>query len=84
MIQAAVRCGSGPSLTINESVQSHDRADHSPHRAGRRRERDRLIEQLQKAGRLEDVETIDAFHKVREGRNGGGDPWYTDGDLRIG
>jgi len=25
-----------------------------------------------------------AFHKVREGKNGGGDPWRTDGRLFVG
>ena len=28
--------------------------------------------------------TIADFHKVRDGRNGGGDPWHTDGDLHVG
>ena len=27
---------------------------------------------------------VDGFHKVREGKNGGGDPWRTDGDLDVG
>lgn len=47
-------------------------------------ERDRLLEQLQGANRLQEVESVDDFHKVRTGRNGGGDPWHTDGRLAIG
>lgn len=47
-------------------------------------ERDHLFHDLQRTGRLVDVQVIDNFHQVREGRNGGGDPWYTDGQLRLG
>ena len=47
-------------------------------------ERDRLFGQLEKTGRLAKVEIIDDFHEIREGRNGGGDPWYTDGRLFVG
>jgi hypothetical protein len=47
-------------------------------------ERDRLFAQLKAAGRLASVETIDDFHPIREGRNGGGDPWRTDGRLLVG
>jgi hypothetical protein len=27
---------------------------------------------------------VDPFHRVREGRNGGGDPYVTDGRLAVG
>jgi hypothetical protein len=27
---------------------------------------------------------IRGFHKNLQGRNGGGDPWHTDGDLAVG
>lgn len=47
-------------------------------------ERDRLFEQLEQTGRLDRVEIVDDFHEIREGRNGGGDPWYTDGRLFVG
>lgn len=47
-------------------------------------ERGHLFADLQQTGRLIDVHFIDDFHKVREGRNGGGDPWHTDGRLEIG
>jgi hypothetical protein len=30
------------------------------------------------------VHYLDGFHKIREGRNGGGDPWHTDGRLLMG
>ena len=47
-------------------------------------ERDRLFDDLKKTGRLTSIEAIDEFHKVLEGRNGGGDPWHTDGRLMLG
>lgn len=47
-------------------------------------ERDHLIETLKQAGGLSSVQVITDFHKVREGRNGGGDAWQTDGRLLIG
>jgi hypothetical protein len=48
------------------------------------RERDYLIRQLDETGDLSEVYAIDGFHKVLQGRNGGGDPWYTDGRLLVG
>ena len=47
-------------------------------------ERDHLFTSLKKTGDLIDVQIIDNFHKVCEGRNGGGDPWHTDGRLFSG
>jgi len=47
-------------------------------------ERDRLFEELRQTGELETVETIPDFHTIRSGRNGGGDPWFTDGSLFVG
>jgi hypothetical protein len=44
-------------------------------------ERDLLVADLEKAGRVAKTEWIDGFHKELRGRNGGGDPWYTDGKL---
>jgi hypothetical protein len=46
-------------------------------------ERDRLIAQLTKAGYSEDLYWKDDFHFKREGRNGGGDRWHTDGRLAV-
>jgi hypothetical protein len=47
-------------------------------------ERDLLFKDLQATGDLAEVYFIDDFHKVRQGKNGGGDPWYTDGRLEVG
>ena len=47
-------------------------------------ERDRLMHDLQQTGDLSETYTINDFHKVRDGRNGGGDPWHTDGRLMVG
>jgi hypothetical protein len=47
-------------------------------------ERDHLIDGLQQTGDLAEVYTIDHFHQALEGRNGGGDPWRTDGRLLVG
>jgi hypothetical protein len=47
-------------------------------------ERDHVMESLRATGELADVVPVEDFHKVREGRNGGGDPWRTDGTLLIG
>jgi len=47
-------------------------------------ERDYLFGCLEKTGALADQYTVDGFHKQLEGRNGGGDPWRTDGALYVG
>ena len=47
-------------------------------------ERDHLIAGLTATGQLTDLKTVADFHRIREGKNGGGDPWYTDGQLRMG
>ena len=47
-------------------------------------ERDYLFHDLQATGDLAEVYFIDGFHKVLKGRNGDGDPWYTDGRLEVG
>ena len=44
-------------------------------------ERDLLIADLTKAGRVNELRWVDGFHKELQGRNGGGDPWRTDGRL---
>ena len=48
------------------------------------KERDYLFDDLEKTGHLSQRFIISDFHKIREGRNGGGDPWHTDGDLYAG
>jgi hypothetical protein len=47
-------------------------------------ERDYLFECLKKSGDLASFEDIPGFHKQLSGKNGGGDPWRTDGDLYLG
>jgi LssY C-terminus len=47
-------------------------------------ERDYLFQCLEKTGDLAEHYVVDNFHKIKEGKNGGGDPWYTDGNLYVG
>ena len=47
-------------------------------------ERDYLFKCLEETGDLSETYFVDDFHKVRKGRNGGGDPWETDGRLSVG
>ncbi len=47
-------------------------------------ERDYLFRCLEQTGDLAERYVVDDFHKVREGKNGGGDPWHTDGKLYVG
>jgi hypothetical protein len=47
-------------------------------------ERDKVIADIRRAGYLAREDWIDGFHKVLQGRNGGGDPWHTDGRLAVG
>jgi len=46
-------------------------------------ERDRLIAELQQAGEAEEVYWVNGFHQELSGKNGGGDPWHTDGRLAV-
>jgi hypothetical protein len=46
-------------------------------------ERDRIADELRKAGEVLEVYWVDHFHKQLEGKNGGGDPWHTDGRLAV-
>jgi hypothetical protein len=46
-------------------------------------ERDRILSGIQTAGRATEVSWDDGFHDVLEGKNGGGDPWKTDGRLGV-
>jgi len=47
-------------------------------------ERDYLFQCLEKSGDLASHDVITGFHTKLEGRNGGGDPWRTDGALYLG
>lgn len=46
-------------------------------------ERDHVIESLKATGRLSTTIPVTDFHAQRSGRNGGGDPWHTDGTLML-
>lgn len=46
-------------------------------------ERDLLLADLAKGKHLESTRWIDGYHKELEGKNGGGDPWHTDGRLAV-
>jgi hypothetical protein len=47
-------------------------------------ERDYLFEGLKQTGDLAEFIIVPGFHKVLEGRNGEGNPWYTDSNLYEG
>ena len=46
-------------------------------------ERDRLVGDLEAAGFVAKKVVIPDFHKTKEGRNGGGDQWRTDGAIWL-
>jgi len=46
-------------------------------------ERDRILSQLREAGQTLETYYIEGFHKELQGKNGGGDPWHTDGRLGV-
>jgi LssY C-terminus len=46
-------------------------------------ERDRVATQLEDKNWVQEEYWEDHFHKDLEGRNGGGDPWHTDGKLAV-
>jgi hypothetical protein len=47
-------------------------------------ERDYLFECLKRTGDLSETVVVPDFHKEHHGKNGGGDPWTTDGSLYAG
>jgi hypothetical protein len=47
-------------------------------------ERNYLFKCLEQTGDLLEQYHVDDFHKIRQGKNGGGDPWHTDGKLYVG
>ncbi len=47
-------------------------------------ERDHVIADLKQTGDLAEEYAVDGYHTKLEGRNGGGDPWHTDGRLFVG
>jgi hypothetical protein len=46
--------------------------------------RDKLLEDLTAAAWLLSTEGVEGFQTKRDGRNGGGDPYHTDGKLSVG
>lgn len=48
------------------------------------RERNKVVGDAHRAGHLAQLYWIDPFHREREGRNGGGDAYFTDGRLAVG
>jgi len=47
-------------------------------------ERDSLFQDLEATGDLSSIDVVPDFQTVLEGKNGGGDPWHTDGSLYVG
>lgn len=48
------------------------------------RERNKVLADAHRAGVLGSAYWVEGFHRDREGRNGGGDPYFTDGRLAVG
>jgi hypothetical protein len=48
------------------------------------RERNKIVTDAHASGALGSFYWIDRFHREREGRNGGGDTYFTDGRLAVG
>jgi len=46
-------------------------------------ERDRILSRLQKGAQTQEVYWVPGFHTELQGKNGAGDPWYTDGRLGV-
>jgi LssY C-terminus len=47
-------------------------------------ERDHVLASLEQTHELIESYKVRGFHKILQGRNGGGDLWRTDGDLAVG
>ncbi len=43
-----------------------------------------FLNHAEKTGELTDRYEVDNFHAIKEGKNGGGNRWYTDGKLIAG
>ena len=48
------------------------------------KERNKLVSDIIRAGALDGYYWVDQFHQLPEGRNGGGDPYFTDRRLAVG
>ena len=47
-------------------------------------ERNKVVTDAHRAGGVGAFYWIDSFHPEPRGRNGGGDPWFSDGRLAVG
>jgi hypothetical protein len=85
-VDAAGRPAWGGAATYDERVGlSHTTGQITHHISGDvDNERDHLMKTLEDSGDLIDVYSIDGFHKILSGRNGGNDLWHTDGRLIVG
>jgi hypothetical protein len=72
--------------TFDERVEISRTTGGITHRIGPEidRERNKLVADAARAGGLDGYYWVDAFHRLHEGRNGGGDPYVTDGRLAVG
>jgi hypothetical protein len=72
--------------TFDERVEISREAGGVTHRiaADVDRERNKLLLDARGSGVLDGYYWVDRFHHHREGRNGGGDPYFTDGRLAVG
>ena len=72
--------------TFDERVEISRTTGGITHRIGPDidRERNKLVGDTARAGLLDGYYWVDRFHRDREGRNGGGDPYHTDGRLAVG
>jgi hypothetical protein len=48
------------------------------------KERNKIVLDAHRSGVLDGYYWVDRFHRDREGKNGGGDPYFTDGRLAVG
>jgi hypothetical protein len=73
------------SATFDESVGVSHTTGQVTHHTGPDldAERDLIAGELRKAGWVQQVRWRNDFQQPPEGRNGGGDPWHTDGRLAI-
>jgi hypothetical protein len=71
--------------TFDQRVELSRRTGQVTHRiaADVDAERDKLLADLKETGHLLEEYAVEGFHQVCEGRNGGGDPWHTDGNLSV-
>ena len=81
----AVRSGLGQPLSIRRSASATQTGLITHHiDANIDADRDKLMNDLTAAGWLSSTEGIEGFQPKHDGRNGGGDPYHTDGKLSLG